>query len=159
MLGDLGLLFLRLVIGGLFAIHGYPKLFGGSGRTVPPDVAHVLGQGFVQAEARGGPANFAQTVSQVGAPAPGLLAWLVGALEFFGGIMLALGWFTRPLAALLGAEMAYAISRVHWRNGLIGPGGFEFPLAMLGGCVALFLAGPGRFSVDVIDTDDEPSDG
>lgn len=148
MFRDLGLLALRLVVGSVFAAHGYPKLFGGPGKRVPPRVAELLGNGFVRALEHGSPQNFVATVERVGAPRPMVTAWLIASLEFFGGIMLALGLFTRPTAFLLAVEMIEAIRRVHWRNGLVGAAGFELPLTLLGSCLALAGSGPGAISLD-----------
>jgi len=144
---SLGLLLLRLIVGGTFAVHGYPKLFGGPSKPVPPEAARFLGQGFVQAMGRG-PAGFVETLSGLGVPLPKVMARVVGGVELFGGLLLALGWHTRLAALLLGGEMAVVIWKVHWRNGLSAPGGFEFPLSLLGACLALFFGGPGRISVD-----------
>ncbi len=148
MVRDLGLLALRVIVGGLFVAHGYPKLFGGQGRRVSPALVRFLGSGFVQAVERGSPSGFAPAVERLGLPEPMVFAWLVSCLEFVGGIMLAIGWLTRVTAFLLAIEMTVAIVKVHWRHGLIGQGGFEFPLSMLGSCLALIGAGPGRLSVD-----------
>jgi putative oxidoreductase len=148
MMSDLSLLALRLIVGAIFAAHGYPKLFGGPGKHVSPAITRYLGQGFVQAIERGSPVGFATAVERLGLPEPLVWAWFVACLEFFGGIMLALGWLTRLVALLLAGEMSVAIARVHWRNGLIAQGGFEFALSMLGACLALAGTGPGRISVD-----------
>jgi putative oxidoreductase len=40
-----------------------------------------------------------------------------GALEAFGGALLLLGLFTRPVAFLLAGEMAVAYFQFHFRNG------------------------------------------
>lgn len=151
MLSDLALLACRLIVGAIFVAHGYPKLFGGQGKRISPEVARYLGQGFVQAVERGSPAGFAPAIENLGLSKPLAWAWLVGCLEFFGGIMLAIGWLSRVTALLLAIEMTVAIARVHWRNGLMGQGGFEFPLAMLGSCLALAGIGPGRISIDGAD--------
>lgn len=148
MFRDLGLLAMRLIVGGIFAAHGYPKLFGGPNKQVPQSVADVLGQGFVNAVHNGSPQSFATTVEHVGAPQPEMMAWFVAGLEFFGGIMVALGIWTRPTALLLAAEMVEAIRRVHLRNGLIGQGGYEFALSLLGSCLALVGTGPGAISIE-----------
>jgi uncharacterized membrane protein YphA (DoxX/SURF4 family) len=50
--------------------------------------------------------------------------------EFFGGIAIVLGLFTRFFAAAFIIEMAVAIWKIHFKNGLMGNGGYEFPLAM-----------------------------
>lgn len=148
MLSDLGLFVLRLIIGGIFTAHGYGKLFGGEGKAVSADAAKYLGQGFVQSVEHGGPNGFKAAIQRLGLPQPLVFAWLVGGLEFFGGIMLVIGWLTRVVAFLLAGEMAVAVFRIHWRNGLIGQGGFEFPLSLLGSCLALAGLGPGSISVD-----------
>src|SRR5262245_11712179 len=151
MLRDLGLLALRLVVGGIFAAHGYPKLFGGEGKPVHPTAARYLGQGFAQAVERGSPAKFVGAMERMGLPQPMAFAWFVGGLEFFGGIMLAIGLLTRPVAFLLAGEMAVAVARVHWPNGMMGQGGFEQALSLLGSCVALVGSGPGAISFDGAD--------
>jgi putative oxidoreductase len=144
---NLGLLLMRLIVGGIFAVHGYPKLFGGPDKTVSPEVARYLGAGFVQSM-QTGPEGFRAMLEGMGVPEPALVAKVVGVAEFFGGILLVLGWFTRLASFALAVDMIVAISRVHWRNGLIGPGGFELPLSLLAPTLALFFGGPGKFSFD-----------
>ncbi len=141
-----GLFLLRLIVGGIFAVHGYPKLFGGAGKTVSPEATRYLGSGFVQAM-EGGPEATKGLLQNIGAPEPELLVWVVGGAEFFGGILLILGWLTRLASFALIVDMVVAIKKVHWQNGLTGPGGFEFPLSLLGGCLALFFGGPGRIAI------------
>ena len=77
------------------------------------------------------------------------LSGLAGVLEFFGGIMLVLGLFTRPVAFILSGEMAVAYWMAH------APQSF-FPVlnggdaAILYCFVFLYLvaAGPGAWSLD-----------
>jgi putative oxidoreductase len=147
---DLGLLLLRCMVGALFVIHGYPKIFGGPGKAekLHPKVRQHLGQGFDAAMERGSIANFRGNVERTGVPLPGVMAWVAALAEFGGGILLILGWLTRPVAFLMSGNMVVAVTRVHWKNGLVGQGGYEFALAMLGALLALVLAGPGAISID-----------
>jgi putative oxidoreductase len=48
-------------------------------------------------------------------PAPEVmsLSWIAGVLELFGGALLALGLFTRPVAFILSGEMAFAYWIAH----------------------------------------------
>jgi putative oxidoreductase len=77
------------------------------------------------------------------------LIWVAGVLELFGGALIAVGLFTRPLAFLLAGEMAYAYFTSHFPNG-------PFPIANRGEpavfflVIYLFLAanGGGAFSLD-----------
>lgn len=145
---DIGLLLLRLIIGGLFMAHGYPKLFGGPGKTVPARVQRHLGLGFVQAMERGGVSNFRANVERTGVPMPHIMAWVAALTEFVGGGLLVLGWQTRPAALALSVEMGVAISRVHWKTGIMGQGGYEQAMTMLAALLALLFAGPGAISID-----------
>lgn len=157
---DLGLLLFRVIVGGIFAAHGYPKLFGGTrqmvgvavsreaaGQMVGATARRWLGEGFAQSMERGGPANFASVLQGLGIPQPQLMAWVVGLAEFGGGLLIALGLLTRLSALLLAIDMVVAIWKVHWRNGLVGPGGLEFPLSLLAACLALLGVGPGQISL------------
>jgi len=80
---------LRIIAGFLFMPHGAQKLFGWFGG---------MGGG-------GAPASF-----------PGLL-WVAGVLEFFGGLGIFLGVFTRPVALMLSGQMAVAYFMGHASRG------------------------------------------
>ncbi|HEY8671392.1 MAG TPA: DoxX family protein [Terriglobales bacterium] len=82
-------------------------------------------------------------------PAIMTLEWVQGAIELAGGLFLAIGFFTRPIAFILAGDMAAAYFMAH------APKNF-FPM-LNGGDAAilycfifllLFVAGPGRWSID-----------
>lgn len=148
---SLGLLVLRLVFGGLMTIHGYPKIFGGQGQSeaISPPVKRVLGEGFTQQVEKGGLDSFTGMVENLAVPAPAVTARLGAGTEFFGGLALVLGWNTRLASLLLMGQMATAIRKVHWRQGLMGQGGAENAFLFFAAFLTLFIAGPGKLSVDL----------
>jgi putative oxidoreductase len=110
---------LRFIAAFMLIAHGAPKLFG----LLAPPTATPL-----------------PILSQL---------WIGGVLEFFGGIFLLLGLFTRPVAFILSGMMAVAYFQMH------APGGFlplqnKGELAVLYSFVFLFLAvaGGGEWSLD-----------
>ena len=120
---------LRLALGSVFVAHGGQKLFGLWG-----------GYGF---EAT------AQFFSDKLGLNPGWLhAALAGGGEFFGGIFILLGLFTRFAAAQAAAIMAVAIWTVHRSAFFADKNGMEYPLTLLLVAVALVLTGGGALSVD-----------
>jgi len=124
-----GSLALRVPIGIIFTAHGAQKLFGWFG-----------GHGLE------GTAGWMESIGL----APGMLmAFLAGAGEFFGGVLLILGLLTRPAALVTAFTMLVAIFAVHFEHGLfLANNGYEFGLALLAASVALFFYGGGKFSVD-----------
>ena len=76
---------------------------------------------------------------------------LAGVLEFVGGLMIALGLFTSPVAFIVSGQMAVAYFQVHV------PRGF-WPIANGGELAALYCfvflyfaaAGSGKWSIDAI---------
>jgi putative oxidoreductase len=105
----------RMAVGLLFLQHGLQKIFG------------LLG-GF-----RGQP----------GATVPlGSLMGVSGVLELVGGLLLVLGFLTRPVALVLAGEMLTAFFLVHFpRGGWPLQNGGELPL--LYAAIFLFFAGNG----------------
>ncbi len=84
----------------------------------------------------------------------GLLAGvspLVGAIELVGGVLLALGLFTRPVALLLTIEWAVTAAALPLKPGtswmLLG-GTPHHPAYLAAICFAFIAAGGGRYSVD-----------
>jgi putative oxidoreductase len=124
-----GILFLRLVLGGIMAAHGAQKLFGWFGGS--------------------GPFGTAAGYRQLNFRAPLLTAFAAGLAEFGGGLLLAVGLLT-PLAALgIAVVMVNAIGVVHWRNGFWNSkGGYEFNLLIWAAAGAIAAIGAGRFSLD-----------
>lgn len=121
-------LFLRLALGSVFIAHGAQKLFGWWG-----------GHGF-QATAQFFESKLGLT------PGP-LHAALAGGGEFFGGILIILGFLTRFAAAQAAVIMGVAIWTVH-RTSFFAPAGMEYPLTLLLVALALAVTGGGAFSVD-----------
>ena len=76
------------------------------------------------------------------------LAYWIGILEFFGGLMLALGLFTRIVGAMIAIEMAVISFVVLWPNWEWSHRGMEYPLMMGIFALAMSFRGGGRYSLD-----------
>ena len=74
------------------------------------------------------------------------MAYLSAGTEFFGGIGIVLGLFTRFFALAFLIEMGVAIWKIHFKNGLMGNGGYEFPLALVAIAFALVCFGGGPWA-------------
>jgi putative oxidoreductase len=114
---------LRIVIGFTFILHGAQKLFGLFGGI-------------------GGHGQKAMLLSLFG---------LAGVLEFYGGLLIILGLFTRPVAFILAGEMAFVYFRMHAPRGFwpINNGG-ELAVHYCFIFLYLVVAGPGNLSLDAL---------
>jgi putative oxidoreductase len=102
------------------------------------------------------PGAMAPHLAAMHMPAPTLLSWLAAFGEFGGGLLLALGLFTRFGALLVVATMAVALLKVHLHHPLFTPltpeGGpaKEPALLYLLPALALLFTGSGRFGLDAL---------
>jgi len=144
---DLGLLLLRIVAGLTLAAHGYPKLFGGPGKRPPDLLARAMGSNYPAAVERSGP-GFAAGLEKMGVPYPKVAATVSGVTELGGGLALAAGILTRPVAVAVAFNMGVAAYKAHWKTGFYGQGGYEFALLLGTAALSLGLMGPGRLSID-----------
>lgn len=116
---DLALLLLRIGVAVVFLYHGWGKLTGIEG---------------VQ-----------QFFGNIGIPLPGLMAWVVGIVEFIGGLLVLVGYKIRIPCILLAIVMVVAILTVK-----IGAGfeeaRIDFVLLLVN--ISLALTGAGGYSVE-----------
>lgn len=126
---SLGVLIVRLVVGGLLAGHGAQKLFGAFG-----------GRGIEGTE------GWLHSMRLWPAP---VWARMAGGSELFGGLFTMLG-FLNPIGPVLGiGSMAMAWAKVHLGKPVwVTEGGPELPITNMAVLSALTLAGPGKLSVD-----------
>jgi putative oxidoreductase len=125
---------LRLVLGVIFFAHGAQKLLGWFG-----------GYGFT------GTMSFFTGVMHI----PAAFAFLAIAAEFFGGLGLIFGLFTRVAAFGVLCNMIVAVAMVHirfgfWMNwtGAQKGEGFEYHLLLIAASAFLIIHGAGAASVD-----------
>ncbi|MGH3432267.1 MAG: DoxX family protein [Thermocrispum sp.] len=133
---DLGLLILRVAVGGTMLLNGLYKfgMFGGPGIDAWPGILQA--QGFTS-----------QTE---------VLSWVLALTEVGAGGALILGLFT-PLAAagVLGvtASATYLTKDIGYFPQLVEGGaqipGYALPLLIGAGALALLFTGPGRIGLDV----------
>jgi len=76
-------------------------------------------------------------------------ATLASGGEFFGGLLVLIGLFTRFGALNIAVVMLVAMLRVH-SGAFFLPGGLEYTLALLGSALALLIAGAGPASFDAV---------
>ena len=119
---DLPSLILRLAIGTLFIVHGYPKL-----------TAAQRAQGGAWMKSMGMPAAIVP---------------FAGVVEFFGGLALILGILTPIVAALSALWMLSTTWLVTTKAKKKYVGGYEIDITLLLAALALALLGSGIYSID-----------
>lgn len=133
---DLGLLILRVAVGGVLIFFGCQKMFGLFG-----------GHGFAQQ---------VQDFQKMGFPA--LFGTLAIFAEFFGSLGLIFGALTRVAALGVTINMAVAtwvvlkqpdiISNIFKYGDVVNVRSLDFPLLLCLGALAILFTGAGAFSVD-----------
>jgi len=122
---DIGLLILRLGIGGMFIFHGAPKILGG------PDMWEKLGT----------------TMGIFGIHLlPVFWGFMSSFAECFGGIFLILGFLFRPACILLTINMIVATSMHLNRGDGLGISSHAIEDGIL--FLSLIFIGPGKYSLD-----------
>ncbi len=118
----------RVATGLFFVPHGMQKLFGFWGGNL---------------------ARTAEGFAKLGLTPRMFWASYIGSLELFGGLLLAIGLLTRPIAALFVGFMAVAAFYVTIHHGYFWTGGgMEVALYLMLVCLAILVHGGGAWSVD-----------
>jgi putative oxidoreductase len=127
-LDDYAWALIRVATGLFFVPHGLQKLFGFWGGNIANTIKGFAARGLE-------PAWF--------------WAHYIGCLELFGGLLLAVGLLTRPVAALFAGFMFVGAFHVHIKIGWFWTGrGMEVPLYLLLISLSLLIRGGGPFSLD-----------
>ncbi|MBB5209276.1 DoxX family protein [Chiayiivirga flava] len=125
---SLALLILRVAAGGFLLPHGFGKLFGWFG-----------GPGLT---------GFAAELQQFGLPAAAPLPLLLALVQAGVGVLLVLGLFTRPAAALGVAFLATTVPIARPAGWFWMHGGMEYPVFWTCMLLAVALIGAGAWSID-----------
>jgi putative oxidoreductase len=120
-LQPLALLVMRLALGAVMVDFGYHKVFGGLHHHV-------------------------EFVRSLGLPA--WSGYLSAFTEFFGGLLVLLGLFTRAAAFAICINMCVAIWKVTAHNGLIADHGYGFGMTLAALAFALIFFGGGSIALD-----------
>lgn len=112
---------MRLTLGAIMLAHGYQNVF----RHLHDHVHMVASLGM-----------------------PAWLGYVSSFTELLGALLILAGFFTRPAALAICADLVVAIWKVHWHNGLMGDHGYEFPLAIASLAFALIFFGAGPIAID-----------
>jgi putative oxidoreductase len=122
-------LLLRAGMGAILIVHGLQKFFGWFG-----------GAGIERT---------AQLLDKFGYPAPLFLTYLIASLEAFGGILLVIGLFVRPVAVGFVIFMLFAVHYTSVTGGFIWfRGGSEYSLVILFISFYYLIHGAGPLSLD-----------
>ncbi len=115
----------RVILGAIFFAHGWQKLF-----TNGIDATTAF-------------------FTKIDVPMPEASAWVVSLVELIGGAALIIGLAVPLAALLLIIDMIGAIVFVHWDAGFwASTGGWEWPLALIAGLIAVGIASHGPLAVD-----------
>lgn len=119
------LLLLRIGIGAMMILHGYPKLLAGPERwtKLGNNMAHIGVKIY-----------------------PEIWGFMAAVAESVGGLFLLIGFFFRPAAFLLLFTMVIAAVSHFYRGDEIKGASHAIELGFV--FLALFIMGPGRYSVD-----------
>lgn len=120
-LEPLTLFLLRLGLALVFIYHGYPKLFGDRDK-------------------------FVEAFALIGLPS--YVVYLTGAVEFFGGLALTLGFLTPVTGLLLFLDMCAAMWKYNFNEGIYAVREYELPLTLGLACLVVAATGGGRLSLD-----------
>ncbi len=122
---NIGLLILRLGLGGMFIFHGAPKLFGGPERWESLGAAlAVFGIKF----------------------APAFWGFMAAFAEFVGGICVILGFFFRPACMLLTITMIVGATMLLSGGNGLGRAAHAIEDGIV--FLSLIFIGPGKYSLD-----------
>lgn len=117
----LTLILLRWGLALVFVYHGYPKLFGDRARII-------------------------ESFQAIGLPT--YFVYVAGAIEFFGGVALALGFLTPLAGVLLFLDMGAAMWKYNLSEGIYAVREYELPLVLGLASLVMAATGGGPFSLD-----------
>ncbi len=116
---DIGILILRVVLGLILIIHGWPKI-----KNIK-NTAEWMKQTFK----------------------PGIFwAAVVSLTEFVGGLFLVFGFLTQIVALIVALQFLVILFAMNFRKGFVG--GYEFDLLILASAIALIVLGGGQYGLD-----------
>lgn len=118
-------LILRVALGVIFIVHGFPKLFKSYSQTV-------------------------EFFESVGLKPGKFWVFVSGSVEFFGGIFLVMGLFTQAAALLIAVNIAVALFwvKIHKSKAKFS-NGYEFDLLLFVAAIALLFLGAGALALDL----------